>query len=62
MLERFVEKTQFTSQEDFVTNLKIKAPQHFNFGYDVVDAWAAEQPDKRAICWTNDKGEHIDFS
>jgi acetyl-CoA synthetase len=62
MLERFVEKTSFTSQEDFVKNLKIKAPQNFNFGYDVVDAWAAEQPDKRAICWTNDKGEHIDFT
>ena len=62
MLERFVEKTSFTSQEDFVKNLKIKAPQNFNFGYDVVDAWAAEAPNKRAICWTNDKGEHIDFS
>lgn len=62
MLERFVEQTSFTSQEDFVKNLKIKAPQNFNFGYDVVDAWAAESPDKRAICWTNDKGEHIDFS
>lgn len=62
MLERFVEQTSFTSQEDFVKNLKIKAPQNFNFGYDIVDAWAAEAPDKRAICWTNDKGEHIDFS
>ena len=62
MLERFVEKTQFTSQEDFVNNLKIKAPENFNFGYDVVDAWAKEEPNKRAICWTNDKGEHIDFS
>jgi acetyl-CoA synthetase len=62
MLERFVQQTTFTSQEDFVKNLKITAPQNFNFGYDVVDAWAAEQPDKRAICWTNDKGEHIDFT
>ena len=62
MLERFVEKTCFTSQEDFVNNLKIKAPENFNFGYDVVDAWAKENPNKRAICWTNDKGEHIDFS
>lgn len=62
MLERFVEKTNFTSQEDFVNNLKIKAPENFNFGYDVVDAWAKENPNKRAICWTNDKGKHIDFS
>ena len=47
MLERFVEKTNFTSQEDFVNNLKIKAPENFNFGYDVVDAWAKENPNKR---------------
>ena len=42
MLERFVEKTCFTSKEDFVNNLKIKARENFNLGYDVVDAWAKE--------------------
>ena len=59
MLERFVEQTSFTSQEDFKQHLKIKVPENFNFGYDVVDAWAAEEPDKKALVWTNDKGEHI---
>ena len=38
MLERFVEKTQFTSQADFEQNFKIKVPENFNFGYDVLDA------------------------
>ena len=57
MLEKFVKQTHFTSQEDFIKNLKIEVPENFNFGYDVVDAWAAEQPDKKAILWTNDKGE-----
>ena len=56
MLERFVPKTQFTSQEDFIKTLQINVPENFNFGYDVVDAWAAEQPDKKAILWTNDQG------
>ena len=56
MLERFVKQTKFTSQEDFIKNLEIKVPNNFNFGYDVVDAWAAEQPDKKAILWTNDQG------
>jgi len=56
MLERFVKQTKFTSQEDFIKNLEIKVPDNFNFGYDVVDAWAAEQPDKKAILWTNDQG------
>ena len=62
MLERFVEQTQFTSQEDFISNFKVKVAENFNFGYDVVDDWAAEQPDKNALLWTNDKGEHIQFT
>ncbi len=62
MLERFLEKTTFESQEDFIKNLKIKVPEHFNFGYDVVDAWANEAPEKKAMCWTNDKGAHVDFT
>ena len=40
MLERFIDKTTFESQEDFIKNFKIKVPENFNFGYDVVDAWA----------------------
>ena len=56
MLERFVKQTKFASQEDFIKNLKIEVPENFNFGYDIVDAWAAEQPDKNAILWTNDQG------
>ena len=62
MVERFITQTTFTSQEDFINNLKIDVPQNFNFGYDVVDAWAAEQPDKNALLWTNDKGESRQFS
>ena len=59
MLERFVKQTEFASHEDFIKNLKIDVPENFNFGYDVVDAWAAEQPSKNAILWTNDQGlEH----
>ena len=59
MLERFVKQTKYTSQEDFIKNFKIEVPENFNFGYDIVDAWAAEQPDKKAILWTNDNGaEH----
>ena len=55
MVEKFLEQTTFTSQEDFIKNLKIKIPENFNFGYDIVDAWAAEEPDKKALLWTNDK-------
>lgn len=57
MLERFLKQTTFASQEDFKNNLQILVPENFNFGYDVVDAWAAEEPNKKALLWTNDKGE-----
>lgn len=62
MLEKYLDKTFFNSQEDFINNLKINVPECFNFGYDVVDAWAEKEPDKLALCWTNDKGEHVDFT
>ncbi|MDR0845161.1 MAG: AMP-binding protein [Tannerella sp.] len=62
MLEKFLAKTSFESQEDFKQNFKINVPEDFNFGYDVVDAWAVEKPEKRALCWTNDQGEHRDFT
>ncbi|MDL2266023.1 AMP-binding protein [Parabacteroides sp. OttesenSCG-928-G07] len=62
MLERFLSQTKFTSQEDFKQNFKVNVPENFNYGYDVVDAWAAKSPNKRALCWTNDRGEHLDFS
>lgn len=57
MIEKYLKQTKFTSQEDFKEHLKIEIPEHFNFGYDIVDEWAAKQPDKRALLWTNDKGE-----
>lgn len=47
MLERFIDKTTFESQEDFRKNFKIKVPENFNFGYDVVDAWAEERSEER---------------
>ncbi len=62
MLERFLEKCEFDSLEDFQNNFKVKVPENFNFAYDVVDAWGAEEPDKPALLWTNEAGEEIQFS
>ena len=62
MLERFLKQTKFTSQEDFIQNLQIDVPEHFNFGYDVVDQWAATHPEKPALLWTNDHGESRQFT
>ncbi|MFI3317466.1 MAG: AMP-binding protein, partial [Rikenellaceae bacterium] len=62
MIEKYLKQTSFASQEDFMANFKVEVPENFNFAYDVVDGWAQTHPDKKALCWTNDKGEHIDFT
>ncbi len=62
MIEKYLKQTTFASQDDFMANFKVEVPATFNFGYDVVDGWAESHPDKKALCWTNDKGEHIDFT
>ena len=59
MVERFLKQTSFTSFEDYNENLEFIIPEHFNFAYDVMDAWAEEAPNKVALLWTNDEGaEH----
>ena len=62
MIERFLRQTVFTSQEDYIKNMHINVPENFNFAYDVVDVYAAEQPDKKALLWTNDHGEVRQFT
>ena len=62
MLEKFLDKTDFESYDDFMKNFNIKVPENFNFGYDVVDEWARISPDKKALLWTNDKGDEIQFT
>jgi len=59
LLERFLKQTHFESVEDYNKNLEFIIPEHFNFAYDVMDAWAEERPDGLALLWTNDQGEEI---
>ena len=63
MLEKFLNKTDFENYEDFLKGFKVNVPDNFNFGYDVVDAYAEESPEKEAILWTNDRGDvkHITY-
>ena len=62
MVERFLSQTSFTSQEDFIKNLKINVPENFNFGYDIVDDIAMNDPDRRAMIWCNPEGEEHIFT
>jgi len=60
--ERYLKQSTFNDLNDFVTNLEFLIPENFNFGYDVVDEYARLEPDKPALIWTNDKGEHRDYT
>ena len=62
MIERFLKQAQFASLEDFRKNFRLKVPRNFNFAYDVMDVWAAEQPDKPALVWANDKGRSTQYT
>ena len=57
MLNRFLPRESFSSYEDFISNYQVNVPSDFNFAVDIVDAWAAEDPGKRALVWCNDEGD-----
>ena len=62
MWEQYVTGTRFESYEDFAANFRVKVPDHFNFGYDVVDAWAEHEPQKIALVWCDDKGASANYT
>jgi len=62
MIEKYLKQTTFADFEDFKANYELIIPEDFNFAYDIVDGWAAIEPDKRALLWTNDLGESRSYS
>jgi acetyl-CoA synthetase len=62
ILNKFLPQIQFNSYEEFSEKLKVNVPDNFNFAFDVVDAIAAETPDKMAMNWCDDKGEEDIFT
>ena len=62
ILKKYCPRIDFDSYEDFYENFKINVPEAFNFGFVVVDEWAAVEPDKKALLWCNDAGEERTFT
>jgi acetyl-CoA synthetase len=62
MLERFLDRIEFDSYEDFKQNYGLKIPENFNFGYDVIDEWAGQYADKPALVWCDDDGHEKRFT
>ena len=57
---RFVEETY--DEEGLLVDFAVKCPAGFNFGYDVVDDIAENDPDRRAMVWCNPEGEEHVFT
>lgn len=62
MIEKYFNATNFSNTEEFAKGFHIHVPDNFNFAYDIVDEWAAQAPNKRALCWVNEHGRHHDFT
>ena len=42
--------------DEAYANFRIEVPEHYNFGFDVIDAWARRDRNKLAMIWTNQQG------
>ena len=42
LLEKYLPRIEFDSYEDLKNNYRVIEPEDFNFGFDIVDGWAAE--------------------
>ncbi|MCL2125605.1 MAG: AMP-binding protein [Oscillospiraceae bacterium] len=62
MIEKYLQRTEFESYEDFMQNYKVIIPDDFNFGFDIIDGWADLEPGKLALLWCDDHGEERRFT
>ena len=62
LLDRYLPRMDFDSYEDFKTNYRVNVPEYFNFGFDIVDAWAEQEKDKKALVWCDDHGSEKIFT
>lgn len=54
--------TEAFDENGVISKFEIHCPDHFNFAYDVVDAIAAQEPNRRAMVWCNEAGDERVFS
>jgi len=54
IINDYCEKIEFETYEELKRDFRINVPDSFNFGYDIVDRWAKEEPGKLALVWTDD--------
>ena len=57
---RYVDETY--DEDGLLKTYKLKYPENFNFGYDIVDDIAEHEPDKVALVWDSQSGEEHTFT
>ena len=62
LLKKFLPRIEFDSYEDFKANYTVNVPENFNFGFDVVDAWAEAEPEKKALVWCDEEDNEKIFT
>ena len=62
MLEKFLDRMEFDSYEDFKKNYRVNIPENFNFAYDVMDEWARQDDAKPALVWCDDDANERRYS
>jgi len=50
------------SYEDLCANFTINVPEYYNFGFDVIDAWAQKDRNKLAMIWVDQKGNEKKYT
>ncbi len=51
-----------SSYDETYKNFRIDVPEYFNFGFDVIDAWANKDRNKLAMIWVNQEGVEEKFT
>lgn len=50
---------EYKNDQGVIENYELIKPEAFNFAYDVIDRIAEHEPQRRAMFWSNEVGEHM---
>lgn len=57
---RYISETY--DEHGIIKKIIMDSPEYFNFGYDIVDDIAVNDPDRRALVWCNEAGDERTFT
>jgi acetyl-CoA synthetase len=60
--ERGRAEHNITDYDELYRNFSIDVPEYFNFGFDVIDAWAEKDRNRLAMVWVDQQGNEKKFT